>query len=77
VIAQVASEQASGLVQVGLTVSEMDRMTQHDAAMVEESTAAARSPAGEAACMADLVAHFRTSAEQVERDRNAVVRMAA
>jgi methyl-accepting chemotaxis protein len=55
----------------------MDRMTQHDAAMVEESTAAARSPAGEAACMADLVAHFRTSAEQVERDRNAVVRMAA
>lgn len=37
----------------------MDRMTQQNAAMVEESTAASRSLAGESDDLAALVSHFR------------------
>ncbi|MEY4720282.1 MAG: hypothetical protein RIQ46_7, partial [Pseudomonadota bacterium] len=42
---------------------DMDRMTQQNAAMVEESTAAARSLAEEARELTALVAQFRTSGE--------------
>jgi methyl-accepting chemotaxis protein len=39
----------------------MDKMTQQNAAMVEESTAASRSLANEASELAELVARFRTT----------------
>jgi methyl-accepting chemotaxis protein len=41
----------------------MDRMTQQNAAMVEQSTAASRSLADEATELAGLVSQFRTSSE--------------
>jgi len=62
-IAQSASVQATNLQQVNSAVSDMDRMTQQNAAMVEQSTAAARSLATEAAELAQLVGRFRTANE--------------
>jgi methyl-accepting chemotaxis protein len=47
-IAVSAENQSSGLQQVNIAVSQMDMVTQQNAAMVEEATAAARSLAGEA-----------------------------
>lgn len=59
-IAQSAEIQATNLQQVNGAVGEMDKMTQQNAAMVEQSTAAARSLAGEADELSALVARFQT-----------------
>lgn len=59
-IARSADMQAENLQHVNSAVIDMDRMTQQNAAMVEESTAAARSLAGEADELAALVTQFRT-----------------
>ncbi len=59
-IAASAQEQATGLQQVNTAVNHMDQVTQQNAAMVEESTAASHSLANEAAELATLVAQFRT-----------------
>jgi len=59
-IAQSAETQAVSLQQVNSAVGEMDKMTQQNAAMVEESTAAARSLATEADELTNLVARFST-----------------
>lgn len=58
-IAQSADRQAATLQQVNNAVSDIDAVTQQNAAMVEEATAAARSLAGEADSLARDVAHFR------------------
>jgi len=58
-IAQAAGQQASGLQQVNTAVGEMDSVTQQNAAMVEESTAAARSLSSEADELAANVRRFR------------------
>lgn len=58
-IAAAAQAQAANLRQVNAAVGDMDRMTQHNAAMVEESTAAARSLADEAAELDQLASQFR------------------
>lgn len=60
-IAASAEQQATGLQQVNTAVSEMDGVTQQNAAMVEQATAAARSLANEAAGLAHEVARFRLS----------------
>ncbi|WP_028965160.1 methyl-accepting chemotaxis protein [Sphingomonas phyllosphaerae] len=60
-IAQSAEHQATGLQQVNTAVSEMDGVTQQNAAMVEEATAAARSLAEEATRLTTEVARFRTA----------------
>jgi len=60
-IADDASSQASSLERISSAVGDMDRMTQHNAAMVEESTAAARSLASEASGLSALVVRFKTS----------------
>ena len=62
-IAQSTENQSVNLQQVNSAVGDMDRMTQQNAAMVEESTAAARSLAEEARELTALVAQFRTSNE--------------
>ena len=59
-IAVSAEAQAAHLQQVNLSVGEMDRMTQQNAAMVEQSTAATRSLAEEADCLMKLVSQFRS-----------------
>ena len=59
-IASAAERQAGNLQQVNSAVAEMDRVTQQNAAMVEETTAATRSLADEAGQLAQLVCGFRT-----------------
>jgi methyl-accepting chemotaxis protein len=51
--------QSTGLQQANSGISEMDMMTQQNAAMVEQSTAASRNLAAEAANLAELVSHFK------------------
>jgi methyl-accepting chemotaxis protein len=60
-IAETAAAQASNLEQVNVAVGSIDRMTQQNAAMVEEATAATRSLSGEAQRLGELVAQFRVS----------------
>lgn len=63
-IATSAQEQAGTVQQVNTSVSEMDRMTQQNAALVEQSTAAARSLANEADHLTSLVSQFSLGAER-------------
>jgi len=58
-IASAAEQQSTGLQQVNTAVSEMDGVTQQNAAMVEEATAAARSLVEETDVMAREVGRFR------------------
>ncbi len=60
-ISAAAESQAASLQQINIAVGDMDKMTQQNAAMVEESTAASRSLANEASELAELVARFRTT----------------
>ena len=59
-IASAATHQARNLEQVNGAVGAMDRMTQQNAAMVEQSSAATRSLAAEFEALNQLVATFRT-----------------
>jgi methyl-accepting chemotaxis protein len=59
-IATAAREQATGLQEVSTAINQMDQVTQHNAAMVEETSAATHKLKGEADGLADLVARFRT-----------------
>jgi methyl-accepting chemotaxis protein len=58
-IAASAQEQATGLGQVNAAVNQMDQVTQQNAAMVEQSTAASHSLAGESESLAKLIAQFQ------------------
>lgn len=60
-IAGMAVTQAANLDQVNTSVGAMDTMTQQNAAMVEETTAASRSLSDEAERLGQLVAKFRVS----------------
>lgn len=57
-IAASANEQATGLAEVNNAVNDMDRVTQKNAAMVEESTAACHALTNESDELSRLVAHF-------------------
>ncbi len=58
-IAASAHEQATGLAQVNTAVNQMDQVTQQNAAMVEQSTAASHSLSQEAEVLAGSVSRFR------------------
>ncbi|MBA4794590.1 MAG: HAMP domain-containing protein [Phenylobacterium sp.] len=58
-IAGSAQEQATGLAQVNTAVNQMDQMTQQNAAMVEQSTAASGALAGEANELKRLMGQFQ------------------
>jgi methyl-accepting chemotaxis protein len=58
-IAGSATEQSSGLAQVNIAVNQMDQVTQQNAAMVEQSTAAAHSLANEANELSRLISRFK------------------
>jgi methyl-accepting chemotaxis protein len=64
-IAMAADQQSSALAQVNTAVTEMDKVTQQNAAMVEESTAAARSLADEATGLSSLVGRFQTGSQAI------------
>jgi len=61
-IAVSSQEQATGLAGVNTAVNQMDQVTQQNAAMVEEATAASASLRGEAQGLAKQVARFQTGA---------------
>lgn len=60
-IAASAREQATGLGEVNVAVNQMDQVTQQNAAMVEEATAASHSLATEADDLARLMGQFKVS----------------
>ncbi len=60
-IAASAQEQATALVEVNTAINQMDQVTQQNAAMVEQSTAASHSLTQEADELAGLVARFRVA----------------
>ena len=62
-LAASAREQAIGLEEVNTAVNQMDQMTQHNAAMVEKSTAANRALADQAERLSALIACFRLSGQ--------------
>ena len=59
-IASASDEQSRGIDQVGLAVAEMDRVTQQNASLVEESAAAAAALEEQASRLTQAVAVFRT-----------------
>jgi len=58
-IAASAQEQATGLAQVNTAVTQMDQVTQQNAAMVEESTAASHALSQETVQLSRLIAQFQ------------------
>ncbi len=59
-MAEGASQQSIGLAEINIGVTQLDQVTQQNAAMVEESTAASHSLHQDATMLASLVGHFRT-----------------
>jgi methyl-accepting chemotaxis protein len=62
-IASGARDQAMSLKEVNIAVTQLDQITQQNAAMAEEATAASRSLASEAGKLGDLAGTFKTSNE--------------
>ncbi|WP_394781076.1 methyl-accepting chemotaxis protein [Undibacterium sp.] len=58
-ITAASQEQSSGIEQVNLAISQMDEMTQQNAALVEQAAAAAESMQEQAAALAQAVSVFR------------------
>jgi len=61
-ISSASGEQSQGIGQIGVAVSQLDQTTQQNAALVEESAAAAESLKHQAARLSQTVAAFRLSA---------------
>ena len=61
-ISSAAREQTAGVAQVGQSVQDLDRMTQQNAALVEETAAAAATMRGQALDLQDAVSRFRLPA---------------
>ena len=64
-ITAAASEQADGIAQVNAAVAQLDQMTQQNAALVEQSAAAASSMKDQAHRLAGVVATFKLDSEAV------------
>jgi len=60
-IAAASAEQSVGIDQVNLAVAQMDEVTQQNAALVEEASAAAQSMAGQARALREAVAVFKVT----------------
>ncbi|WP_422012497.1 methyl-accepting chemotaxis protein [Roseateles sp.] len=58
-ISTASNEQSQGIGQINVAVADLDKMTQQNAALVEESTAAAESLKEQASRLASVVATFR------------------
>ncbi len=61
-ISAASSEQTGGIDQINLAITEMDQVTQQNAALVEEAAAAAEAMQEQAARLAQLVSVFRLAA---------------
>ncbi|WP_331704790.1 methyl-accepting chemotaxis protein [Enterobacter ludwigii] len=76
-IASASDEQSRGIDQVGLAVAEMDRVTQQNASLVEESAAAAAALEEQASRLTQAVAVFRIQQEQMKARDQASAKTAA
>ncbi|SMD04298.1 methyl-accepting chemotaxis protein [Rhizobium sp. RU36D] len=78
-IATAAGEQSTGLNEVNKAVNQMDQVTQQNAAMVEETSAATHKLSQEADSLAALVSHFKVgdSTERLAAGRPALATPAA
>jgi len=63
-IAVASSQQSTGIDQVGQAIAQMDGVTQHNAALVEEATAAAQSLQDQALKLDQAVAVFKLNSTQ-------------
>jgi methyl-accepting chemotaxis protein len=61
-IASASAEQSTGIEQVNVAVAQMDEVTQQNAALVEQATAAAQSMADQAESLRATVSIFRVDA---------------
>ncbi|MFL6638679.1 MAG: methyl-accepting chemotaxis protein, partial [Paraburkholderia graminis] len=78
-IASASSEQTKGIEQVNVAVTQMDEVTQQNAALVEQATAAAQAMADQAESLRSAVSVFRVDAaghSGQEAMRSAVARSA-
>ncbi|WP_309090155.1 methyl-accepting chemotaxis protein [Phenylobacterium sp.] len=73
-IAASAHEQASGLAQVNTAVNQMDQLTQQNAAMVEESTAASHGLSREAEELVRLIGRFKVGEPSIQSPTSRPVR---
>jgi methyl-accepting chemotaxis protein len=76
-ISRSAQEQATGLAQVNTAVNQMDQVTQQNAAMVEQATAASSNLKSEAVELGHLIGRFQTGASAAARPPAAPVRRPA
>ncbi|RKT27104.1 methyl-accepting chemotaxis protein (MCP) signaling protein [Paraburkholderia sp. RAU2J] len=67
-IAAASKAQSEGIRQVSLAVTQMDEVTQHNAALVEESAATANSLADQARQLSELTAAFKVVNEAAPRE---------
>jgi methyl-accepting chemotaxis protein len=59
-IAAASGDQASGIDQVGTTITKMDELTQQNAALVEQAAAASRSLADQSHNLSSIMSRYRT-----------------
>ncbi len=67
-IDRAAGEQTTGLEQINLSVNELDRMTQQNAGMVEETTSVSAMLAENASDLAELVSRFKLNRRKQIRE---------
>ncbi|NIY48700.1 methyl-accepting chemotaxis protein [Cedecea colo] len=75
-IASASDEQSRGIDQVGQAVSEMDRVTQQNASLVEESAAAAAALEEQASLLTQAVSVFRLNQDSLVETRKKTARPA-
>jgi methyl-accepting chemotaxis protein len=72
-ISAASQEQTRGLEQVSLAVSKMDEVTQQNSSMAAATSSVARSMTDQAKHLTDLVAHFKTDANETSRAPSATI----
>ena len=68
-ISSASAEQATGIDQVSRAVTQMDQLTQQNAALVEEAATASRSLAESSGALDTMLSRYRISAEEAGRGR--------
>jgi methyl-accepting chemotaxis protein len=63
-ITEASSEQSTGIGHVNMAITEMDSVTQQNAALVEQAAAAAGSMQEQAGMLAELVCRFKLNGDQ-------------
>jgi len=70
-ISSASQQQAAGIDEINSSVMQMDEMTQQNAALVEENTAAAQSMLEQAKALEALVSFFKVNAAEIEFEMHA------